>query len=61
MFGVNVSEQDKEQGYVRLYLSLISSKNEKVYGFTQDVVGTIVNYATDTNFTYGEKQYFKEL
>lgn len=61
VFGVNVSEQDREQGYVRLYLSLISSKNEKVYGFTQDVVGTIVNYATDTNFTYGEKQYFKEL
>lgn len=59
VFGVNITDEDKERGYILIKLSLIYSRDKRVYGITQDIVGEIANY--DGTLPYGEKQYFKEL
>lgn len=60
VFGVNISEQDKANGYVKIYTSLISNRNPNVYDENYNIVGKVHNYADNEDFTYGEDQYYDE-
>lgn len=60
VFGVNLSEQDKENGYVKIYTSLITNRNPNVYDENYNIVGKVHNYANNEDFAYGEDQYYDE-
>ena len=61
VFGVNVDSADFTRGYVKVYLSMISTRNEKVYDYNHNCVGKIYNYADeDSDKNFGEYQYYEE-
>ena len=57
VFGVNLSSEDFERGYVKIYASLLTKKDTRVFDDSNKVVGEIVNYE-DSDKNYGEKQYY---
>lgn len=61
VFGVNISEEDKTNGYIRIYLSTLSSRDERVYDTYHNLIGTIYNYAEDTEKVYGDNQYYNDI
>ena len=59
VFGVNITQEDIERGYVKIYASLLTKKDTRVFGTNNKVVGKIVNYQdADNDKNYGEKQYY---
>lgn len=48
VFGANISAEDKLNGYIKIYLSTLSTKNTKVYDNLNNVVGEIFNYVDQT-------------
>lgn len=59
VFGVNLTEEDITNKYVKIYCSLVSNRDERVYDYKNQVIGTIENYV-DSEKNYGEEQYFKK-
>lgn len=57
VFGVNLTDEDFERGYVKIYASLLTKKDTRVFGVNNKVIGEITNYE-DSNKKYGEKQYY---
>ena len=57
VFGVNLTEEDFTNGYVKIYASLLAKKDTRVFGVNNKVVGEIVNYE-DNDKSYGEMQYY---
>lgn len=45
VFGVNVTQQDYERGYLKIYISILSSMNKKVYDENYQLIGEILNYS----------------
>lgn len=61
VFGVNVTEKDKDIGEIKIYISTISNKDPRVFNSNGLLVGEVVNYLEDGNTkTYGEEQFFKK-
>ena len=62
VFGVNISDKDWEKGYIKVYLSMLSTRDTRVYDNLNNVVGEIYNYADENNTkTYGEGQYYCDI
>lgn len=59
VFGVNLTQEDINNGYVRIYLSLINDKDKYIYDDNHNVVGEIYNYVNGEK-TYGVDNYYKE-
>lgn len=61
VFGVNLTEEDKQRGYVKVYASLISNRDTRVYDGFHNVIGSVTNYLSENNDKlYGENQYYDE-
>ena len=58
VLGVNFSDAEILQGKVRIYASLLNKKDTRVFGKNNIVCGEIVNYKDNTEFNYGENQYY---
>lgn len=59
VFGVNLTDEDLERGYVRVYASLVSNRDTRVYDQNHNVVGEVVNYLDENNEKpYGQNQYY---
>ena len=59
VFGVNLTQDDFDRGYVDIYLSSISRKDRRVYNNNHLVVGEVNNYADEDNeLEYGKRQYY---
>lgn len=59
VFGVNVSEEDFKRGYIDIYLSSISKKDNRVFGDNHLCVGEVINFVDDNDEeNYGERQYY---
>lgn len=62
VFGVNITEKDIQNGYVKIYLSLLSTRDTRVYDENNNLVGEIYNYADLNNDKkYGEGQYYCDI
>ena len=59
VFGVNLTEEDKQKGEIRVYASLVSNRDPKVYDEYHNIVGKVHNYY-DGSKNYGEAQYYDE-
>lgn len=62
VFGVNLTDEDFANGFVKIYISAIKSRDNRVFDENFDVIGKIVNFA-DNNIekTYGEDQYYCDI
>ena len=59
VFGVNITDEDIEKGYVKVNISMLSSISKTVYDINYNIVGKITNYASpDNKKKYGEDQYY---
>lgn len=58
VMGVNFTQQDINNGYVRIYASLLTKKDTRVFGKNNLVCGEVVNYKDNASFNYGENQYY---
>lgn len=59
VFGVNITENDIQRGYVKVYMSLLSQRDNRVYNLNHILVGKVHNYLNgDTEKVYGLKQYY---
>jgi hypothetical protein len=54
VFGVNVTEEDYKNGFIKIYVSNISSLNMKVYDENYNLIGEVENIANKkiTSQTY---------
>ena len=59
VFGVNISDEDKEKGYIKIYTSLLSSRDDRVYDENHNLIGNVWNYVDDDYLEYGIGQFFK--
>lgn len=61
VFGVNVTESDYNAGYVKIYISEISSKDKRVFDEYHNEIGRLYNFATN-QWNFANKQnYYKDL
>lgn len=62
VFGVNLTSEEKTNKYAKIYLSLMQTKDERVYNNTMERIGVIRNCATsDYTDTFGiSKEYETE-
>ena len=61
VFGVNIGEEDWKQGYVRVNVSIVSTKDTRVYDINHNLIGEITNYVDDDTKEYGENQYYCDI
>ena len=62
VFGVNLTDEDKQKGYVKIYISAISNKDPRVFtGNKQILDGYVQNYLEDGAPEYGKGQYYKKI
>ena len=57
VFGVNVTNADFTRGYIRIYASILSKKDKRVYNNNNIVVGETKNYIDDKD-NYGTNQEY---
>lgn len=61
VFGVNITEEDREKNKIYVYASLITKRDSKVYDENNIVVGNVLNYLDKNNLNiYGNNQYYDE-
>lgn len=62
VFGVNLTDEDKVNGQwkntIKIYASLVTSKDKRVFDLNNQPIGEIINYAKDNTYSFGEDQYF---
>lgn len=58
IMGCNITTEDRERGYIRIYASLLQKKDIRVFGRNNLVCGEVVNYNESVSFNYGENQYY---
>lgn len=62
VFGVNLTDKEIKQNYVKIYLSLLDNKDTRVYDSSHNVIGTIHNYVDDDTKTYDNNvQYYDDV
>lgn len=59
VFAVNVTKEDWERGYIKVYISLIENANMKVFDNQNNLVGYSLNYAEEgsTEVVDGKQKY----
>lgn len=61
VFGVNISDSDRENGYIKVYLSLVSTRDTEVIDTNHLAIGTIYNYTTNSeDIKYSVMQHYTE-
>lgn len=60
VFGVNITEEDIERGYINIYLSLIQNRDNRVYDEMHNIVGYVTNYNNSIK-NWGENQYYDKI
>lgn len=59
VFGANITNKDRQNGYIKINLSMLSTYDKTVYDVNHNIVGTTTNYASSNNGEkYGEDQYY---
>lgn len=59
VFGVNLTDEDLRHHTVKVYASLVSNRDTRVYDQNHNVVGEVVNYLDENNEKpYGQNQYY---
>ena len=62
VFGVNVTDADRNVGEIKVYLSLTSTKDNRIYDAMHNVIGKNHNYYYNKNDkVYGINQYFDSV
>lgn len=62
VFGVNVYDEDFEKGYIRINLSILSTRDTRVYDQKHNLIGYETNYVDKLeNKIYGENQYYRDI
>ena len=62
VFGVNLTEKDFENGFVKIYMSLLSQRDNRVYDVNHNLIGYVYNHLDgDTSKKYGSKQYYCDI
>lgn len=62
VFGANVSKDDLDKGNIKIYTSLVSSKDERVFDANGQLTGVIHNYLNDDpNVVFGSGQYYDKI
>ena len=57
VFGVNISEQDRQSGEIKLYLSLLNDSNLFVYDNKNNKVGLVHNFVNDNSSEFNSQTY----
>lgn len=57
VFGVNISEQDKQSGVIKIYLSLLNDSNLFVYDNKNNRVGLVHNFVNDNSDEFNSQTY----
>ena len=62
VFGVNVSQEEKNNYETRIYISELSTLNKKVYDQNYNLIGNVTDFGENLSQTYGQQHYtpFKE-
>lgn len=60
VFGVNITDEDWRNNYIKIYISLTSSRDTKVYDTNHRLVGETKNYA-DSHSSFGWEQMYTPL
>jgi hypothetical protein len=62
VFGVNLTNTDIANGYVKIYISAVSNKDPRVYKSTQGILdGYVQNLLEPDAPEYGTGQYYKKI
>ena len=62
VFGVNLTEEDLTKGYVKINISLLSTKDTRVYDEHHNLIGEVENYASnESEKQYGKNQYYRDI
>lgn len=62
VFGINVTDADRNVGEIKVYLSLTSTKDARIYDIMHNVIGKNHNYYYNKNDkVYGVQQYFDSI
>ena len=57
VFGVNVTDEEREKNEVKIYISELSTLNKKVYDQNYNLIGNVTDFGKDLTKTYGEQHY----
>lgn len=61
VFGVNISDSDRENGYIKVYLSLLSNRETEILDTNHLAIGTNYNYTKNSeDIKYNTMQYYTE-
>ena len=58
VFGVNITDEDKAKKYIKVYISVLTKKDTRVYDKKHNVVGNSLNYVKSTK-KFGKEQYYE--
>ena len=58
VFGVNITDEDKVKKYIKVYISVLTKKDTRVYDKKHNVVGNSLNYVKSTK-KFGKEQYYE--
>ena len=58
VFGVNITDEDKAKKYIKVYISVLTRKDTRVYDKKHNIVGNSLNYAKSTK-KFGKGQYYE--
>ena len=58
VFGVNITDEDKIKKYIKVYISVLTKKDTRVYDKKHNVVGNSLNYVKSTK-KFGKEQYYE--
>ena len=58
VFGVNLNSEEQQQGIIKIYTSMLSLRDTRVYDENHKQIGKISNYK-DSNKVYGYNQYYE--
>lgn len=62
VFGVNINNDDFTKGYVRINVSLLSTRDTRVYDNNHNLIGNVNNYVSINNDKeYGKEQYYSAI
>lgn len=62
VFGVNITDEERNQEFIKIYISAVKSRDERVFNQNYEVVGNVVNFADSNNEKiYGEDQYYYDI
>ena len=62
VFGINLTNKDFENGSVKVYMSLLSQRDKRVYDINHNLIGNVYNHLDgDDSKKFGSKQYYCDI